>query len=227
MLVTADPAVASAERHGMMFRRHPGILESGGKPVRPLELGPAAVFFQAAGPLLTGIVQQPLADILPDRLGAGEPDGVDLLDLNGAAAAAAGDPQQVSLYLGQPLHPDRWGGRPPAGIGTRVVQDGLPVFRRHFIARTRRAYRRRVSAHKSRVRQLFHLFRRRHAPARGSIGHRMIRTYHEQKASLDWNAGCAEKNRSKPVRSTRNGSDLTIVGNCPDLCNKCKYGGKT
>jgi hypothetical protein len=65
----------------------------------------------AAGPLLAGIVQQPLPDVLPDRLGSGQPDGIGLLDLDGAAAAPARDPQQVSLYLGQPLRPDRRTGR--------------------------------------------------------------------------------------------------------------------
>jgi hypothetical protein len=51
----------------------------------------------ATGPLLTGIVEQTLTDILADRLGSGQPEGVGLLDFDGAATAAAGDPQQVSL----------------------------------------------------------------------------------------------------------------------------------
>jgi hypothetical protein len=72
---------------------------------------PAAVLFVAAGPLLAGVVDQPLADVSPDRLGAGEPDGVSLLDLDGPPAAAAADPQHVLLYLGQALRPDRRSGR--------------------------------------------------------------------------------------------------------------------
>jgi len=51
----------------------------------------------AAGPLLAGVVEQPLADVPPDRLGAGEPEGVSLLDLDGPPAAAAADPQHVLL----------------------------------------------------------------------------------------------------------------------------------
>jgi hypothetical protein len=43
----------------------------------------------AAGPLLAGIVEQPLADVFPDRLGAGEADRVGRLDLDGPTAAAA------------------------------------------------------------------------------------------------------------------------------------------
>src|ERR1700733_6910658 len=100
--------VASGEGHGMMFRRHPGILESGGRPARRrlLERGPAAVLFKTAGPLGTGIVEQSLSEVFPNRLGAGEPDGVGLLDLDGPPTPAAADPQHVLLYFGQTLRPD-------------------------------------------------------------------------------------------------------------------------
>jgi hypothetical protein len=46
----------------------------------------------AAGPLLAGIVQQALTDILPDRPGSRQPDGVGLLNLDNATAAAARHP---------------------------------------------------------------------------------------------------------------------------------------
>ena len=76
-----------------------------------------------AGPLLAGVVEQPLADVLPDGLGSGQPDGVGLLDFDGAAAAAAGDPQQVSLDVGQTLRSDRRSGWSRAGIGARVIPE--------------------------------------------------------------------------------------------------------
>ena len=83
------------------------------------------------GPLLAGVVEQPLTDVLPDRLGSGQPDGVGLLDFDGPPAAAAGNPQQVLLYFGQPLRPDRGTGR--TAVRCDVIQDGLPIFRRHLV----------------------------------------------------------------------------------------------
>ena len=56
---------------------------------RLLERGPATVLFVAAGPLLAGIVQQALRDVLEDRVRAVEADRIDLLDLNNSAAAGA------------------------------------------------------------------------------------------------------------------------------------------
>jgi hypothetical protein len=55
----------------------------------------------ASGALQTGVVQQPLRDVLPDSLPSIEADRVDSLDFHGALAAAAGDPQHVALDLGQ------------------------------------------------------------------------------------------------------------------------------
>jgi hypothetical protein len=129
-----------------MFRRHPDIPDSDNGPARRrlLERGPAAVFFVATGPLLAGVVEQPLTDILPDRLGSGQPDGVGLLDLDGAATAAAGDPQQVSLNVGQPLRPDGRSGRHGVCVGGDVVQDGPPILRRQLFGRA--DYRRRRRA---------------------------------------------------------------------------------
>jgi hypothetical protein len=53
----------------------------------------------AAGPLLTGVVQEPVPDFLPDRLPAVEADRIDRLDFHGALAAVAGDAQHVALDL--------------------------------------------------------------------------------------------------------------------------------
>lgn len=74
---------------------------------RLLERWPATVLFMAASSLLTGVVEQPLPDSLPLCLGAVQADGIGLLNFDGAATPLAGDPQQVSLYLGQPLRSDR------------------------------------------------------------------------------------------------------------------------
>ena len=91
-----------------MFRRHPGIQDSDNGPARRrlLERGPATVLFVATGALLTGVVEQTLTYVLPDGIFPVQSCGVGLLDFDGAATAAAGDPQQVSLNVGQPLRPD-------------------------------------------------------------------------------------------------------------------------
>jgi hypothetical protein len=50
-----------------------------------------------------------------------------LLDLGGPAAAPAGDPQQFSLNVGNPLHPDQETGW--SAFAASVVQVGLPAGR--------------------------------------------------------------------------------------------------
>jgi hypothetical protein len=72
----------------------------------------------AASPDLAGVVQQSLPDVLPDGLWSGQPDSIGLLDLDGPAAAPAGDPQQVSLDVAKPLRPARGTGR--ASVGASV-----------------------------------------------------------------------------------------------------------
>jgi hypothetical protein len=47
--------------------------------------------------LLASIVQKPLRDPLPDRVGAVKADRVNRLDFHGAIAAPAGDAQHVAL----------------------------------------------------------------------------------------------------------------------------------
>jgi hypothetical protein len=56
----------------------------------------------AAGPLLAGVVEQPLSDILPDRLRSIQADRSGLLDFDDSQTAATGHPQNVALDLRQP-----------------------------------------------------------------------------------------------------------------------------
>jgi hypothetical protein len=124
----------------------------------------------APGPLRAGVVEHALTDILPDRVRTVEPGGVRRLDLNGPCAAAADNPQNMLRNLAQP-RPDTccaWARR--TRVGDSVVQDGLPVFRRHLVGRTDGTRRAGLPADGSR-RQFFHLFGCRHAPAGGSVGH--------------------------------------------------------
>src|SRR5471030_191492 len=100
---------------------------------RLLERRPTSVLFVATGALLTGVVQQLLSDNLPDSLGAGQPDGIDFLDLDGAAASVTGNAQHVLLDVAEPLLLDRAPGW--SRVGDSVVQDGFPVFRRHLVVR--------------------------------------------------------------------------------------------
>lgn len=75
----------------MVLRRHPDIRgsdNSGPLRRRLVERRPATVLFVAAGALLAAVVQQSLADIFPERVGAGEANGIGLLNFDGAAAAA-------------------------------------------------------------------------------------------------------------------------------------------
>ena len=60
---------------------------------RSLEQRPAAVFLMPTRPDRARVVQQPLADVLPDRVRTVQPDGVGLLNLDGSAAAPAAHPQ--------------------------------------------------------------------------------------------------------------------------------------
>jgi hypothetical protein len=55
--------------------------------------------------------------ILPDGLGPVQANGVGLLDFDHSGAAAAGDPQQVTADLGQPLRLDGFAGGLVATLG--------------------------------------------------------------------------------------------------------------
>ena len=78
----------------------------------------------AAGPLLTGIVQEPLRNILPDPIAAIQSDGVGGLDFHGSLAAPAGYAQDVALNFAEaPLtHLE------PRRAGATVFQYRLTVF---------------------------------------------------------------------------------------------------
>src|ERR1700730_520277 len=124
---------------------------------RLLERRPAPVLFVTAGPLLTGIVEQPLSHVFPDRVRTIKPHSIDLLNFDDPAAAAAGDPQQGALELRQP----RSTGLQTAGEGARVLEHRLPVFRREWLPRGFSRQRWLPACFDS---QLFHLLRSRHAP---------------------------------------------------------------
>ncbi len=50
-----------------------------------------------AGALLAGVIEQPLRDVLPDRVAAIQSDCIGGLDFDGPLAATAGDAQHVTL----------------------------------------------------------------------------------------------------------------------------------
>lgn len=120
---------------------------------------PAAVFFKPAGALLTDVVQQPLRDMLPDRVAAIQSDRIGGLDFHSPVAPSAGyaqdvalDFREMSLRQSKPICPcsriveDRRGRRVRSRTGARCFPDRL-------------------------CGQFFHLFRGRHAPARRSVDH--------------------------------------------------------
>jgi hypothetical protein len=88
---------------------------------RLLKRGPATAFLKASRTLRAGVVQETLADVLPDRLGAGQPDSICLLDLDGPAAAGAPHPQNMLGNFGQPQRPDRSTRLHGTGVGERVA----------------------------------------------------------------------------------------------------------
>src|SRR5260370_41856093 len=64
-----------------------------------IERRPAPIFFKSPGALLARIVQQPLRDVLPDRVLAIQADRIRGLDFYGTLAASAGDAQCVAVDL--------------------------------------------------------------------------------------------------------------------------------
>src|SRR6202022_4425015 len=94
--------------------------------LRHLEAWPAPVFFVPPGALLARVVQEPLRDVLPDRLPAIEADRVGGLHFHGPLATATGDPQDVALDLRETALPHLGGGR----AGARISQHRVPIFRR-------------------------------------------------------------------------------------------------
>jgi hypothetical protein len=98
---------------------------------RILERRPAAVLFMAACSDLTGVIQQPLAHILPSGTRTVQPDGIGSLDLDRPPAAPAGNAQHVSLDL-----------RQRSLTGLQLTRGGLgfrlPIFGRKWLLRRHR-----------------------------------------------------------------------------------------
>ncbi len=99
-----------------------------------LERRPAPVFFVPAGALLAGVVEQPLRDVLPDRVAAIQADRIGSLDFHGPLAAAAGDAQHVALNFGKTSLP-HLGCRSRRRDGS--LSTAFPVFRREARVRSR------------------------------------------------------------------------------------------
>jgi DNA end-binding protein Ku len=122
-----------------------------------------------AGALLASVVEQPLRNVLPDRVASIQSDCIGGLDFDDPLAAAAADAQHVALNLGKTSLPQLRPGR----IGARVFEDRIPVFGRKGRIWSRGGGSRPASGLSG---QFFHLLWGRHAPARGSISHTGIRT---------------------------------------------------
>jgi len=105
-------------------------LRFGAIRMAPIERRPAAVFLMATVSPGARVVEQPC----PTSRERGGSVQLKRVDLHGPTAASAGDSQQMPADVAEPLLPDRVDCGP--GIGGDVVQDGLPVFGRHLVART-------------------------------------------------------------------------------------------
>ena len=77
-----------------------------------------------AGALLAGVVEQPLRDILPDRVAAIQSDCIGGLDFHGPLAAAAGDAQHVPPNFRKTSLSDLGA----VGLGPRVFEHRIPIF---------------------------------------------------------------------------------------------------
>jgi hypothetical protein len=87
----------------------------------------------SAGALLAGVVEQPLRDILPDRVATVQSDCIRGLDFHASLAAAAGDAQHVTLNFRKTSLPNL--GRHRASA--RVFEYRFPVFGGQGRIRTR------------------------------------------------------------------------------------------
>ncbi|MCA1384370.1 hypothetical protein I6F21_19805 [Bradyrhizobium sp. NBAIM03] len=72
-----------------------------------------------AGALLAGVVEQPLRDVLPERVAAIQSHCIDSLDFHDSLATAAGDAKYVALKFGETSLPHVGLGR----AGARVFED--------------------------------------------------------------------------------------------------------
>jgi hypothetical protein len=101
-LLVQSLAVASGERRWVVFRRHPDIRDQAGdrRCRRLLERGPAAILFVETGALAARVVQEALADVLPDRVRTVKADGIGLLYFDGPAAASAAASFSICFGVG-------------------------------------------------------------------------------------------------------------------------------
>jgi hypothetical protein len=81
----------------------------------------------ASGAVATGVVEQPLTDIPPDRLLTVESGRVRLLNLDRPAAAPAAHPEKVLGYLPKLQQASGRAGADADRFGARVLQHGLPI----------------------------------------------------------------------------------------------------
>ena len=173
-------AVAPREGCRVVLRRHRRRL---------IELRPAAVFLVAPGPVGAGVVQQALAYVSPDRVLTVQADGVDFLNLDGPAAAPAADPQQVFGNLAERLQASGRARPGAATVGTGILQERAPVFRRQVIAGSQSRRHRCVPADGGSRDHPFHLYPGRHAPSGGAVGHALVRTYQEHWSRVRFRRG--------------------------------------
>jgi hypothetical protein len=91
----------------------------------PHPVRPASILLETAGPDLAAVVEQALANVLPDRMRTEKLHGVEALDLDGPPAAPAFHPEKFAGDLRQPhlLEGQPW----PSG-GARVLEKRLPVI---------------------------------------------------------------------------------------------------
>jgi hypothetical protein len=90
----------------MIFWRHPYRLGLGDIE-GSLVSWPTSVFFVAAGPVLAGVVEQALADLLPLGVLAIQPNSIHSLDFDDPVAPTARDPQHMLLDIAQSAQLDR------------------------------------------------------------------------------------------------------------------------
>jgi hypothetical protein len=89
------------------------------------EIRPAAILFMPSRPDLAAVVEQALADVLPNCMRPEQLHRVEPLDLDTAEASIALDPEQFAGDLGKPPLLD---GQPWLPGGARVAEDGVPIL---------------------------------------------------------------------------------------------------
>src|ERR1700722_15274496 len=125
--------ISVACNNGLFLSQEPKGLRQTRSGLRLLERRPAPVFFMPASARLAGVVEQPLRDVLPDRVAAIQSDCIGSLDFHGPLAATAGNAQYVALNFRKTSLPHLRPGR----AGARVFEYRFPVFRREGRIRSR------------------------------------------------------------------------------------------